>query len=241
MGLPISEYTYAMKHIVIPIITAALVSFVYHFVWQLRPIASNHISSDPRAGKLAAAIQLNMESINLLRSEMAELQKMVSRDFELAKRENYATEKMKADELIDRLEDVENFIEELSVAGSAPVEKQYDKTKGLLNGSSSSSIDLAAYYQNEFENDSGVPLDDFSDSIEETLHSFEGIKVNGVECGNSVCKINYSKMESVGLNEVPDSEYELEEKLSLSAEGREVEVRYATDSYGSDVMYIQLR
>ena len=230
-----------MKHIVISVVAATLVSLVFNFGLSVNPVADDLKSPVPAAEKLAAEIRANRDAITLLRSELVEIRNIASQDQALAQREPSAIGAVKADELIDRLEAIEDSITRLSAGDSLPARKQFSHLEKLLSTDSVSSVELAAHYQSDFEDDSGIPLDNFSDSINETLHSIKGMNVNGVECGNTVCKVVYTRVESAGINELSESEYELEDMLAQSAEGREVEVRYAKNPYGGEVMYIQLR
>lgn len=230
-----------MKHIIVSIVAAALVSLICNLGLEVKERSADSNSFMLKDEELAASIRENIKAITLLRSELTGIRKMISRSYELAGLGDSKTGSVKENELMERLKAVEDSIERLSEAGSVPATKQVGAIKGLLSENAQSLVELADRYQSEYENDSGIPLNDFSGSINETLHSLNGIDVSGVECGETVCKVVYTSIESTGLDERPDSEYALEDILAQSAEGREVEVRYAKNPYGGKVMYIQFR
>lgn len=91
----------------------------------------------------------------------------------------------------------------------------------------------------QFERDSGLPLGDFSDSIEDVIHQIDGIQAQGIDCRNTICKVTYAAGNEL-TTESEDADWQLMEQLLERSGGRQVDIRYANDSFGNNTMYIQL-
>lgn len=94
-----------------------------------------------------------------------------------------------------------------------------------------------------FESDVGAPLDEQSYAqIADVFHAFDSVNASDISCKSSVCRVTYSKANPSGAHSVASDEvdFSLVEKLSESLGVDDLDVRYARDEQGSEVMYIQL-
>lgn len=89
----------------------------------------------------------------------------------------------------------------------------------------------------QFESDSGLPLGDFGSSIEDAIQQVDGIQAQGIDCRNTICKVSYASGDVSGSE---DLDWQIMEQLLERSGGRQVDVRYANDSFGNSNMYIQL-
>jgi hypothetical protein len=95
--------------------------------------------------------------------------------------------------------------------------------------------------ESSFEADSGRPLGDYEDAIGDALHSAGTIEVQNIDCRETSCRVTYSKAGTRASADWLDGDRELVDTLASDAQGHAVEIRYASDPSGNDVMYIQLR
>lgn len=233
-----------MKNLFATVIAAAVVSAVCNIGLDLARERNVADLSPYEVDKLTAGIGTNSASIASLRSDLRELRDRSARDQGPATGDLRVSPELAINELVDRMDALEESVQKLSADGSAGSLSVKDGSDGLarfLAANSQSSAETAAVFESDFESDSGKPLGDFSDSIDEALHSIEGFQVKGVECRNTICRVAYSRPESSGSQGAVDPENELVDRLALSAPGREVEVRYDKDTFGGDIMYIRLR
>lgn len=99
-----------------------------------------------------------------------------------------------------------------------------------------------AQAESDFESDSGdTPIGEYSDSLSETLQAVNGVDVRAMDCRNSICRVTYSKSESLSPEELADIDAELIDKMAFGVEGHNVDLTHASDEYGNKIVYIQLR
>lgn len=233
-----------MKHLVLPVIAASFVSIAFNLGLQLTRDKDPPDFSAHKVNELTAAVDINVSSIASLRSELGEVRDHLTGICGQMTGQAHAIAEAEINNLLKRVESIEDSVDTLSDArpgGSLPGKNGGDGLATFLAKNSPSAAENTAVFESDFEADSGEPLGNFSDSIDEALHSIEGIEVTGVDCRTSVCKVSYSKPERTDSQEEFDSEDELVNRLAVSAPGRGVEVRYDKDAYGEDIMYIMLR
>ena len=237
-----------MRHIVTSAITATLVSLVCVLALQ---VTYEPQGTGPTAGsrieEVAEGVERNLDSIIMLRSELFEIRNELSQHFTLFGRETGTDLSASPEnELIARIELLEASIKNLSpteMLSSSPnrdvIREQYiDSLRESNEIAASSQINLL---ESNFENDSGIPLGNYSELIGDTLHALDSIVIKGIDCRNTACKVTYSKTNSLESQEVSEERFELVDQLAQSAGGHDVDVRYAKDHFGNEVMYIQLR
>lgn len=96
-----------------------------------------------------------------------------------------------------------------------------------------------AYMEAQFDNDSGLPLGDFSHSIEDVMHQVDGIQAQGIDCRNTICKVTYAPA-GPALSGSDDVDWQIMEQLLERSGGRQVDIKYVSDALGNNAMYIQL-
>ena len=180
--------------------------------------------------------------------EVLEIRDELMREYKSLKKEHAVSVPLAISDLSARIAALEGSLKEISLSSprkggedSDIIQKQL--VDSLLKPSDVSAVNQvqSALAEIEFDNDSGIPLEGFSDSIDETFHSVEGLDVTGMDCRDTICKVTYLKSESTESEEDYYPQDELLDKLAQSAGGRQVEVRYDKDTSGKEVMYIQLR
>lgn len=237
-----------MRRIAILAITVLLVVVVIALVSQLLHRNSEYPGATVDVRNLAVAIKKNSESIALLSAEVRELHGLLGQKDSLVKEGASAGGDVVFEGLVDRVDRVEVAIEELSSVGIAPVKKSGAGIEKQFSERVRSPAEISSYNQNrhalaeaDFEQDSGTSLGDFTHSLDDALHAVEGIDVSDVSCRDTICKVTYSRTESLEVHNESGETLDLVDKLALDTVGREVDVRYVKDSFGSNVMYIQLR
>lgn len=91
----------------------------------------------------------------------------------------------------------------------------------------------------QFYRDDGLPLGEFSQSIEYVIHELSEIQAQGIDCRNTICKVTYATVDERS-SDSEDWEWELMENLLEHSAGKLVDIRYVKNSFGADTMYIQL-
>lgn len=225
----------------IPAATAALVSIACVFALNFAGHDSEHTPNNSMNESLASSIHSNLESIADLRSEVRVIQSQMSTSYPPPDTGISGQERLHPNDLEARIEMLEEAIEKISLTGSTSPKEQNGTIRKFIASSTDNPVEAAKSYQTEFENDSGIALGDYSDSIGEVFHAFEGIEVRGMECGNTICKVTYSENKDPETQQESSDGLELVDKLAQNAGGREVDVQYTKDSLGNNVMYIQLR
>ena len=237
-----------MKYIVLAVATASLFSLAG--ILGLRYLQESRVSHtlDSRLEELSSGIGTNAESIASLLSEVNQMrdQLRLKSPQSLAKTETSTD--VESGNLVKRIQVLEDNMRRFADVESPSTPGRREAMEKLLSASSHMSGDTSAYSQrqfaaaeSDFENDSGTPLGDYKNAISEALHAQDSFQVKGVDCKNTICRITYSESDSLISDDGPGAESDLVAKLAQAVEGVGVEVRYANDPYGNEVMYIQLR
>ena len=235
-----------MKVIITTALVASFLTLLCVFVIQFPRDDSLSYPPTPAINDLTAQVQSNLDSITALSSELRHIRDLLEVSNRLSF-ENSALTVNDSDnkDLVKRLEAIEVNLAELSKSKSLTSEERKKAFDLQMKERSIPTEVLATQvYQNtesHFERDSGKPLGDYSNSIEDAIHSVDGIDVKGVDCGETICKITYSKSESLTSLEEGDVDSDLADKLMFGAEGRVVELKYADDSMGNRVIYAELK
>jgi len=236
-----------MKNYVTSTVVASLVSIICILGLQFALKSQDAINPSSGGEDLASVIKAHSDSIAVLKRELRDFQERF--DQKGMHKEDQVTEiarTPKIENLIDRIEVMEEALHRFSVdesksgkAQSDKVSKQVAETMGQTStGSTSKQTDV---FEANFEEDSGVPLGDYAESIGETISAVEGLQVTGMDCRDTACRVTYSKTELFDPQGESDPSSGLVDELVQASNGREVEVRYAKDPSGDEVMYIQLR
>lgn len=236
-----------MKNFVVSAITALLVALICFVGLRFTLESQNASPSSLKPGDFASGIKANLDSIAALQGELREIRTQVNQTGRLYEGESPDTVHISdANHLIERIEALEEALKETSIVESTGGKAQSDVrnkqfAESLSQTSELSTSNQVGVLESDFEADSGIPLGDYADSIGETLYLVEGLHVSGMDCRDTICKVTYSKPELLGSQADSDGTSELVDKLVQASNGREVEIRYAKDPSGDEVMYIQLR
>jgi hypothetical protein len=152
-----------------------------------------------------------------------------------------------SDDLAARIETLETAMEGISPKRLARTHPSSHRgAPDRISENSSQSRDVVELNQytlaEEFQLDSGTPLGDFPDSIEEVIHQVDAVDLTGMECGNSICRVTYENNGSLSQEgDDVDPRWQIMERLLDRSSGKRVDIRHATDSLGTKTMYIQLQ
>jgi hypothetical protein len=153
-----------------------------------------------------------------------------------------------SDDLAARIETLETAMEGISPKRLARTHPSSHRgAPDRISENSSQSRDVVELNQytlaeQEFQLDSGTPLGDFPDSIEEVIHQVDAVDLTGMECGNSICRVTYENNGSLSQEgDDVDPRWQIMERLLDRSSGKRVDIRHATDSLGTKTMYIQLQ
>lgn len=194
--------------------------------------------------KLAVAVQTNSETISLLRLELGKISNHLSVTGGQAAAEELSD--VEPDDVAERLRAVEDALAVISQRSAPAIKDATDSSVPPINRLSQESIERSSARRYElaeekFESGSGIPLGGYVSAIDDTLHTLGNIEVQEMDCRDTICKITYTQTETSGSRQGADEDLELVDKLAQAAEGREVEITYATDPAGDELMYIQVR
>ena len=228
-------------------ITASLVSAAWLFAFQ--PVQHSGVTAgrDDAAEVERARINANSASIGGLRQELAGIR----REFALiggTDNGTIATERQAptGHSLERRIERLESAVADLRATRPGVDRAVADKSIEPMFRLSPRSTELSdarhyAIAESSFEADGGTPLGDYEDAIGAALHRAGAIEVQNMNCRKTICRVTYSKTGTRASADRLEEEQELVDILAGDAQGRAVEIRYASDSSGNDVMYIQLQ
>lgn len=192
-------------------------------------------------------IRGNSDSVAALELELGELRNSIANSDKATKADNVAPGvRKKYQEIIERIESIEEVLSESSSKDKPSSETLNTELKNnfsmkLEARDYEASVKQFADAENYFEVDSGRPIRAYTDLIDQHLNSADGLDVKGMDCGKSICKVTYSKPESLPFNVESDAESELVDKLLFGIEDRDVDLRYADDPYGNRVLYIEMK
>jgi len=92
----------------------------------------------------------------------------------------------------------------------------------------------------DFIADTGLPLGDDAAEILDVFDSSDNIvQLQDAQCRNRICKVSYLPVSDAASGQDPD--YLIIDKLSSQLGGKDLRIRFATDEFGAQVMYIQHR
>lgn len=151
-------------------------------------------------------------------------------------------------DVLDRLDVLEQRIENISRDNDVAYLSERARVRDEMTESHRPQpIQQAVYTENPeakelFETDSGIPLDEHTEeAIAEVFHASDNINMQQIYCKSSVCKITYSKPSNDlhGTVANDESDFTLIDQLSDELGWGDLDVRYARDEQGNDVMYVQ--
>lgn len=239
-----NEIKMPIKAVVISSITSLIVSVACILGWNAFFGDYDNNPSDLTAEVAARERHDNIAAISAMRSELNELQEQLAVNDRANREAVYLPAPKKMDDLLDRIEAAEDSIEQLYSLNSAPIDVGKSALLDMLAMESNETAEDLAYSQytlaeSNFDNDTGVPLGDYVESIDDALYSIGDLDVKEMNCRTSICKVVYSE----GQDSVDDDdsiEWQLMEKLLNDGGSGAVDIRYANDPSGNKVMYIQL-
>jgi len=199
------------------------------------PIESTQTAS------LLREVRGNSKSLSTLQLELEELHNLYANSNAIVKSSGLiADEKIDYSEITERLESMEGALLEITSIErrDGELEKQFSEMLQTTNHEASANqfTDAEEY----FNNDSGRPIGTYADSIEQNLSTVKDLDVAGMDCGESICKVTYSRPDSSRFIDETDVESKLADKLLFGIDAQDVDLRYADDPYGNRVVYIQL-
>lgn len=235
-----------MRTILVTAITASFVTLLCVFGMRLLLEDAEHYDRPSELQNLEAKVNASLDSISALHMELQDVRQQLSLRTDVKDSSSVvAIEDSEYKVLSERLATVEDDLAALSIPRTISREQRKDAFERRVEehaiSPEVSSTLLYADAENYFESDSGRPLGGYTDSIDDALHAVEGIDLKGVDCRDTICKITYSKSESATSDEHYDVDSDLEDRLMFGIEGREVELRYANDSMGNNVIYAQVK
>lgn len=196
-------------------------------------------------GDLEAMVSANADKISDLSVQQRYLRDSLSTKGAFIVENVAQSPSISADEdYIERLESVEDALEKLSAPRSLTPEMRKTALESHIRERSISSdvLDAHTYTKAEtyFESHSGQPIGNYSDSIENAIHSVGGIEPQSVVCRTSICKITY-RSSSFATENDDDLDSSFADELMFGVDGRTVELRYAKDELGNQVIYAEVK
>ena len=235
-----------MRLILVTAITASFVTLLFVYTARFLSEGSEHYVRPSEIQNLEAKVSASLDSIAALHRGLRDIRQQLNlRNGVKDSSSISAIEDSESMDISERLETLEDALAALSIPQSISREQRKDafeqRIEERVTPSVVSSTLLYNDAENYFERDSGKPLGDYSDSISDALHAVEGIDLKGLDCRDTICKITYSNSEFATSAEHHNVGSELEDKLMFGTEGRAVELRYANDSMGNNVIYAQVK
>ena len=236
-----------MKQVAISAITASLVSAACLFVFQTSRDAAAISGGDSTAHVRDRKIGINSESISALRLEVDAIRRQLEQNAGPDSTITATTDPgYDSSGMMVRIEYLEDAVTELTEPGRIETRALRVGFAEPINKISASDaegsrVHLYAMAETSFEEDRGIPLGDYEDAIGDALHRAGDIAVHSMVCKETACKLTYSRTELPASTRVSDGDPELVDKLAKGAEGHAVEISYASDPSGNDVMYVRLR
>jgi hypothetical protein len=228
-------------------VTACLVSLACLFAFQAAQDSAAIPGRDGADHMGGCEIDARTESLVELRVQLAEIRREIALNAGIGGDTAPEDRQLSGRSMLTRIEGLEDAVAELTttrgIEGRASVE---DFVPAPIVNVSPGDTELSyarlyATAESSFEADQGIPLGDYEDAIGDALHRAGAIEVHSTDCRTTICKVTYSKTEGPEPPDWPGGEQELVDTLARDAQGQDVEIRYASDPSGNDVMYIQLR
>ena len=232
-----------MKHIFTAALIAALVSTICVLVIQSKQESDVLVSKIEQLDKVAGN---HADTISTIYSEITRIRDQFdNKDGAplLAISDNALLE---SEDFSKRIEALESAVNQLKSSNAAERRRAIEGITEIFSHSKQQYTETGsnphdALAEEEFQNDAGLLLDNYSESIAETLHTMPGIEIHTMDCRDTICKITYSGGQPSEFGDDAYEELEIVDKLAQSIEGHNVEVRYASDSLGNEVIYVQLK
>ena len=231
-----------VKIVLVSAISGVLASALFLFGL----VSCNHANQEgfkqQHIAKFSSAINSNVNAVASLRADMAELEQKLAGQF--------TSLSIPSEIKSDILEDLTVRVEKLELASegfsSDGLKLDHDlraSVKRIFDDDDDADAAMARtqLYEEKYDVDMGVPLGNFPESIRDVFHSSEDIELAELDCKETICKITYSKSNASTNDRDANRDLELADKLAIEASGYQVDVMYAKDSYGNDIMYVQLR
>lgn len=236
-----------MKQVAVSAVTACLVALLCLFAFQTARESAATAGRDGAAYLRERDFDARAESLVELRLQLAEIRREIALNAGICGDTAPEDRRLSGRSMLTRIEGLEDAVAELttnrgiegrtSVADvvAVPIVQVSPGDTELSNARQYATAEAS------FEADRGIPLGDYEDTIGDALHRAGAIEVHSTDCRTTICKVTYSKTEAPESPGSPEGEQELVDTLARDARGQDVEIRYASDPSGNDVMYIQLR
>lgn len=233
-----------MKSFVIPALTALVVSLSSIIAIELVTDGHKRDLSDPSLGKPEDADNTT-QALDVMREELAIVARKLAAVESLVEKYRHSAELIPVKELLDRLSNAERALESLtSSEGNIPIEDTHRNqafAEKVASFEVTSRPSTESNADEQFITHQGKSIHEFVPILDDALHKLETLSVEGMDCRDTICKVTYTKIPSES-GEV--SEYDAVDPvdaLSMGMVGQTVEVRYALDQDGRDIMLISLR
>mgnify|MGYP003625967284 CR=1 FL=1 len=235
-----------MKPAQLVAVTASIVAVVATLGLQFIFDTSRSGIAESELQQLNKTVLANRDSMSLLRSDLQELRQLLHVQTAGATPPRRPSADPSVDvALTDRLDAIEQRLSQvLTAQHMSPAQRKESLKSQLRDRVSSPDASANAAYlaaESHFESDSGKPLGDYPDRIKDSLHLVDGIDLKGVDCLDTICRITYATSSSLTESEQQTATTAIEDSLLFGAEGRVVELRYASDSSGNRVIYAQIK
>jgi len=227
-------------------LTAAVVAAACVVLVQFALEGPEHGSPDARLDTLTTEVGDHTRALSALRTELLDIRRQLSAADRAVTASDGATNEVSATaDISARLAALEHSLARLSAEQTASVDqRREDFARRIADRSASPAAMTAtagyAAAEEAFNLDSGKPLAQYTDAIEQTLHGVDSIELQGLECRESICKITYRPSASLTPQERSDAESALADELMFGINGQSVELTYATDAHGQNLVYVKV-
>lgn len=237
----LTKHNYTMKHIVVAVAATLMVC-----VAGLQFFNEKTTSTLPLlpSNDMEKMIRGNKAILTAVQAEIRDIRSQLAKEGELLQPQELVDTSEEYGDIINRLATVEEAVEELVSVGVAREAYRGESKHKILADNLGTGVDIdmslpTSFDESDFDADEGVPLGDVPEVLDGAIHELSGMEVHNMECKNTFCKVTYSALNSPENESGNSIESNLMDKLVANTEGQTLDIRYAKDSYGNKVMYIQ--
>ncbi len=227
-------------------LTAAIVTVACVVLLQFAREGPEQPAAGARLDTLAAEVGDHARALSALQTELRDLRRQLSAASLAATASGVPSNEVSvAADISARLAAVEQSLAGLSASKSESLDQRREQFAQRLRDRTTSPAAMTATAgyaaaEEEYNQDSGKPLAQYTDAIEETLHGVDSIELQGLECRESICKITYRPSALLTPQERSDAASALADQLMFGINGQSVELTYATDAHGQNLVYLKV-
>jgi hypothetical protein len=229
-------------------------SFFLFFALALAMAISFFLKNDVqtenlKSGDLESLIERNTLSVSAIRDEISLTKKISDSPVGTGESESIKIQvKLKA--LEARISALENSTDTLNGRVNDDAALQIAGTGGSFDNRIREELESRSIYmpntfgETVFENDEGKPLGDNADTVSDVFYDIgDSIQLSSLDCKESVCKVSYSHVrdENNETASYDDPNSDIVDRLVEGFGGADLDISYARNADGDDVMYIQVQ